>query len=110
MAKHYIGVRYVWGGESPHGFDCSGLVQFVYRKLGVELPRVSYAQWHAGRHISRTQLRPGDLVFFHRHGHVGIYVGHGWFLHAPRTGERVHASELSHSWFRRHYDGAVRVR
>jgi peptidoglycan hydrolase-like protein with peptidoglycan-binding domain len=110
MAKHYIGVRYVWGGESPHGFDCSGLVQFVYRKLGVELPRVTYAQWHAGRHISRTQLRPGDLVFFHHHGHVGIYVGHGWFLHAPRTGERVHASELSHSWFRRHYDGAVRVR
>jgi cell wall-associated NlpC family hydrolase len=109
LAKRYIGVRYVWGGESPRGFDCSGLVQFVYRKLGVELPRVTYAQWHAGRHISRTQLRAGDLVFFHHRGHVGIYVGHGWFLHAPRTGERVHASQLSHSWFRRHYDGAVRI-
>ena len=109
MAKRYIGVRYRWGGASPRGFDCSGLVQYVYGRLGVELPRVTYAQWRAGRHVARHDLRPGDLVFFHHLGHVGIYVGHGWFLHAPHTGVRVHASQMSSGWYDRHYDGAVRV-
>ena len=109
LAKRYKGTPYRWGGTTPRGFDCSGLVQYVYGRLGVKLPRVTYAQWHAGRHVRRDQLRPGDLVFFDHRGHVGIYTGHGWFIHAPHRGARVHASELSHRWFRRHFDGAVRV-
>jgi|tagenome__1003787_1003787.scaffolds.fasta_scaffold20903237_2 peptidoglycan hydrolase-like protein with peptidoglycan-binding domain len=109
LAKHYKGTPYRWGGASPKGFDCSGLVQYVYGRLGVELPRVTYSQWHAGRHVSRSELRAGDLVFFDRRGHVGIYTGHGWFIHAPHRGARVHASQLGHGWFSRHFDGAVRV-
>ena len=109
LAKGYKGTPYRWGGATPRGFDCSGLVQYVYARLGVELPRVTYAQWYAGRHVRKDQLRPGDLVFFDHHGHVGIYTGHGWFVHAPHHGARVQASELGHRWFRRHYDGAVRV-
>ena len=109
LAKRYKGTPYRWGGETPSGFDCSGLVQYVYGRLGVQLPRVTYAQWYAGRHIRRDQLRAGDLVFFDHHSHVGIYTGHGWFVHAPHRGARVQASELGHRWFRRHFDGAVRV-
>jgi cell wall-associated NlpC family hydrolase len=110
VAKRYVGIRYRWGGESPsRGFDCSGLVQYSFAQLGVSVPRVTYDQWHAGRHISRSHLRRGDLVFFHHLGHVGIFLGHGWFLHAPRTGERIHASQMGHGWYDRHYDGAVRV-
>jgi cell wall-associated NlpC family hydrolase len=110
VAKRYVGVRYRWGGESPsRGFDCSGLVQYSFAQLGVSVPRVTYDQWHAGRHISRSHLRRGDLVFFHHLGHVGIFLGHGWFLHAPRTGERVHASSMGKGWYDRHYDGAVRI-
>ena len=110
VAKRYVGVRYRWGGESPsRGFDCSGLVQYSFAQLGVSVPRVTYDQWHAGRHISRSHLRRGDLVFFHHLGHVGIFLGHGWFLHAPRTGERIHASSMGSGWYDRHYDGAVRI-
>ena len=109
LARRYKGTPYRWGGTTPKGFDCSGLVQYVYGRLGVELPRVTYAQWHAGRHIPRDQLRPGDLVFFDHRGHVGIFTGHGWFIHAPHRGARVHASQLGTRWFRRHFDGAVRV-
>jgi len=65
MGRRYIGVRYLWGGDSPRGFDCSGFVQYVYARMGVQLPRVTFAQWHAGRHVPRRDLRPGDLVFFH---------------------------------------------
>jgi NlpC/P60 family/Putative peptidoglycan binding domain len=109
LAKRYKGTPYRWGGSTPRGFDCSGLVMYVYARLGVEVPRVTYAQWHAGRHVRRDQLRPGDLVFFDHRGHVGIYTGHGWFIHAPHRGARVHASQLGRRWFRRHFDGAVRV-
>ena len=109
LSRHYRGVRYAWGGTTPrHGFDCSGLVQYVYGRLGVELPRVTYGQWHAGPHVRRADLRPGDLVFFDHLGHVGIFLGHGWFMHAPQTGSVVHASRL-HGWYARNYDGAVRV-
>ena len=110
VARRYIGIRYRWGGATPrHGFDCSGFVQYVYGRLGVGLPRVTYAQWRAGRHVRRRDLRAGDLVFFDHLGHVGIYTGHGWFLHAPQTGQRVHASRLGSRWASRGYDGAVRI-
>ena len=109
LALHQRGVAYRWGGATPRtGFDCSGLIFWVYHHLGVGVPRVTYAQWRAGKHIRRWNLRPGDLVFFHRLGHVGIWLGNGQFVHAPRTGEVVHISRLE-GWFARHYNGAVRL-
>ncbi len=98
---------YRWGGSSPSGFDCSGLVYYVYGRLGVHLPRVTYSQWDAGPHIARNALRPGDLVFFYGHGHVGLYLGGGLFIHAPHTGTTVQITSLS-GWYADHYDGAVR--
>ena len=110
ISYHYAGIRYTWGGDTPRqGFDCSGLVHYVYALLGAQLPRVTYDQWHAGRHVKRKNLRPGDLVFFYHLGHVGIFLGHGWFMSAPHSGARVHASRL-HGWYQRQYDGAVRIR
>jgi peptidoglycan DL-endopeptidase CwlO len=108
IALRYLGVPYVWGGASPSGFDCSGLVQCVCGLLGVALPRTSYAQYAAGRHVTRAQLRPGDLVFFDGAGHVGIYAGGGRFIHAPHTGTRVQIGELS-GWYLANYTGAVRI-
>jgi hypothetical protein len=107
-AEQYLGVPYVWGGESPSGFDCSGLVQYVYGKLGVHLPRTSFAQYNAGRHVGRSDLRPGDLVFFDALGHVGIYIGGGRFIHAPHTGTRVQIGTLA-GWYSEHWAGATRV-
>ena len=94
-ARHFVGVPYRWGGSGPGGFDCSGLVRYVYRQFGVELPHSSYADFNLGRKVSRAGLRPGDLVFFHGLGHVGMYVGNGRFIHAPHTGTRVQISPLS---------------
>jgi len=108
MARRELGVPYVWGGESPAGFDCSGLVQYVYARLGVELPRVAAAQYGAGRHVSQSDLRPGDLVFFDHLGHVGIYIGGGMFIHAPHTGTVVQIGSLS-GWYAETYVGATRV-
>jgi peptidoglycan DL-endopeptidase CwlO len=109
ITRRYRGIRYTWGGESPRtGFDCSGLVWYVYRQLGIDVPRVTYDQWHAGRHVRRSQLRPGDLLFFNRRGHVGIFAGHGWFYHAPQRGSVVHRSVFN-GWYRTHFDGAVRI-
>ena len=99
---------YRWGGSSPSGFDCSGLVYFVYGRLGVSLPRVTYSQWNAGRHVLRSELAPGDLVFFYGQSHVGIYIGGGRFIHAPHTGTSVRIDSLS-GWYSSEYDGAVRV-
>jgi cell wall-associated NlpC family hydrolase len=108
LAKRELGVRYVWGGESPSGFDCSGLVQYVYGRLGIGLPRVAADQYRAGRHVARAALLPGDLVFFDHLDHVGIYVGHGAFIHAPHTGTVVQISSLS-GWYADVYVGATRV-
>jgi cell wall-associated NlpC family hydrolase len=109
VTRRYRGIRYTWGGETPRtGFDCSGLVWYVYRQLGIDVPRVTYDQWNAGRHVRRSQLRPGDLLFFNHRGHVGIFAGHGWFYHAPRRGSVVHRSVFT-GWYRTHFDGAVRI-
>jgi len=108
LARRELGVRYVWGGESPSGFDCSGLVQYVYSRLGVSLPRVAADQFRAGSHVSRSALRPGDLVFFDHLGHVGIYTGGNTFIHAPHTGTVVQISSLT-GWYADTYVGATRV-
>jgi cell wall-associated NlpC family hydrolase len=94
LAASELGVPYRYGGESPAGFDCSGLVAYVYGKLGVDLPHNAAAQYAYGRPVDRGDLRPGDLVFFHGLGHVGLYIGRGRIIHAPRSGERVEIQSL----------------
>jgi cell wall-associated NlpC family hydrolase len=95
IALRYLGVPYVWGGASPRGFDCSGLVMYVYAQLGISLPHYTVAQWGATSHISLSQAQPGDLVFFDGLGHVGIYLGNNQFVHAPHTGTVVQVASLS---------------
>ena len=109
LAERELGVPYRWGGADPSGFDCSGLVVYVYGRLGVRLPHFAAAQYRAGRHVARADLRPGDLVFFDRLDHVGIYVGSNRFVHAPHTGDHVRISSLG-GWYAETYSGATRIR
>ncbi len=109
-AKHLLGVPYEWGGTSPRtGFDCSGLVRYVYSHFGVSLPHSSFADFWRGRHVGRWQMKPGDLVFFDGAGHVGIYVGRGRFIHAPPSGTVVTISTMS-GWYGAEFVGARRIR
>jgi cell wall-associated NlpC family hydrolase len=95
IAKKYLGVHYVWGGSSPRGFDCSGLVRYVFAKINIYLPHYAAWQYNYGRYVPKEGLKPGDLVFFHNLGHVGIYVGDNKFIHSPNSGDRVKVSLLS---------------
>ncbi len=105
-ALAYHGIPYLWGGQSPSGFDCSGLVMYVYRQHGVELPHYSGSQFLLGEKIAPAELAPGDVVFFGSPiHHVGIYIGGDYFIHAPRTGDFVKISQLS---ARSDYAGARR--
>jgi peptidoglycan DL-endopeptidase CwlO len=108
IAMRYLGVPYVWGGSSPSGFDCSGLVAYVYAQVGVSLPHYTGAQWNVGVPVSRSDLQPGDLVFFDGLGHVGIYIGGNSFIHAPHTGDVVRISSIS-GWYADTYVGARRI-
>ena len=98
LAEHYLGTPYAWGGESPSGFDCSGLLQYVWARMGVRIPRTSQQQWRAGRRVGKGQLQPGDAVFFEPTasgpGHVGMYIGGGRFIESPHTGATVRISNL----------------
>jgi len=109
FAKHLIGVPYSWGGSSPRtGFDCSGFVRYVYSHFGVSLAHSSFADYWRGRKVGRWAMKPGDLVFFDGEGHVGIYVGHGRFIHAPHSGTVVRISTMS-GWYASRFDGARRL-
>jgi len=114
IAEQYLGVPYVWAGANPlYGFDCSGLVMYVYGQLGIGLTHFSGAQWNEGTRILTTDdLAPGDLVFFYPGArgpeHVGIYIGGGDFIHAPHTGDVVKISSLNDSTYSFSYVGAVR--
>ena len=112
-AKTCLGVPYVWGGESMSGFDCSGLVQYVFAKHGISLGRTCAQQYTNGSYISKSQLKPGDLVFFqntYKEGisHVGIYIGDGAFIHSSSS-KGVMISQLSNPYWSQHYYGARRV-
>jgi cell wall-associated NlpC family hydrolase len=95
IAMQYLGVPYVWGGMSPAGFDCSGLIAYVYAQVGVSLPHNAAMQYGYGVPVGYSDLQPGDLVFFHGLGHAGIYIGGDQFVHAPHTGDVVKISHLS---------------
>jgi peptidoglycan DL-endopeptidase CwlO len=104
MAMNFAGVPYVWGGSSPKGFDCSGLVLYCYAKIGISLPHSSRMQYNCGKHVSRSEIKPGDLCFYYTPiQHVGIYIGNGRIINA--TGNHVQISEA----FTRSYVGACRV-
>ena len=96
-ASNFLGTPYLWGGTTPSGFDCSGFTQYVYRHFGIRLGRTTYDQIKDGNAVSRDELQPGDLVFFGKGSptHMGIYVGNGMYIHAPRTGDVVKISPLS---------------
>jgi cell wall-associated NlpC family hydrolase len=110
-----LGVAYRFGGESPDaGFDCSGLVVHVYREaLGLSLPHNARAQSRVGRSVPAGDLEPGDLVFYNtrnrRYSHVGLYLGDGRFIHAPKPGAAVRVENMSKAYWSRRYNGARRI-
>lgn len=113
LALSYKGVPYVWGGATPSGFDCSGLVKYVCNSLGIKVERTSSTQFaSSGRFVEKNDLIPGDLVFFQSNGkihHVGIYIGNGQMVHAPQSGETVKVSSINEGYYKREYAGAKRV-
>ncbi|MDO5058486.1 MAG: C40 family peptidase [Neisseria sp.] len=107
-AMDLVGTPYRWGGSSDSGFDCSGMIQFVYKNaLNVNLPRTSRDMAAASRNIGKKQLKTGDLVFFNTSGkgisHVGLYLGNGDFLHAPRSGSSVKTEKLDHPYYAKRF-------
>lgn len=113
VAKQYLGVPYVWGGTSPSGFDCSGFVQYVFRKCGYSVTRTADTQYYDGTPVSYSNLQAGDLVFFTGTyatagiSHIGIYIGGGQFIHAASGGVKI--SSLSESYYSSRYYSACRV-
>jgi len=110
-AYRMLGTPYRYGGDTPRGFDCSGLVHYSYLHAGIAVPRTVAGQYRNGLPV--RHLHPGDAVFFRMQGqvdHVGIYVGGGRFIHAPAPGERVRRASLDNPYWRRRYAGARRLR
>lgn len=109
-----VGKPYRYGGADLDGFDCSGLVFYIYHELGIEVPRTAAAQRHASTHVSRNDLLPGDLVFFHtnrrRISHVGIYVGDNRFVHAPQSGKYIELRGLDEEYFAKRWVGTGRIK
>jgi cell wall-associated NlpC family hydrolase len=114
-AMDMLGIPYRRGGTSPEaGFDCSGFVSHVFREgIGLVLPRSSNELSKSGNTVDRNELQPGDLVFFNTmrraFSHVGIYLGNGQFIHAPRAGGRVRVEDIRDSYWSKRYNGARRV-
>lgn len=113
VALSLVGAPYRWGGEGAGGFDCSGLTQYVYRKVGIVIPRTSFEQYRVGNFVPMSELHPGDLVFFSTSSsgpsHVAIYVGNGLIVQALNESTGVIVSHLSAAYYQRHYLGSRRV-
>jgi cell wall-associated NlpC family hydrolase len=109
IASQQVGVPYVWGGASPSGFDCSGFVQYVFRAVGITLPRDVRRQYTHGVPVRREDLQPGDVIFFDHLRHNGIYIGEGRLIHAARSSRSVAIASLSEGWFAHHWIGARRM-
>ncbi|MBC7329877.1 LysM peptidoglycan-binding domain-containing protein [bacterium] len=114
-ALAYQGTRYSYGGFSSRGFDCSGFVKYVYQKHGLNLPHNAAAQYRYGKPVSKSELQPGDLVFFRtgrskRINHVGIYIGNGKFIHASSARGRVRIDSLNEGYYKSRYVGARRLK
>ena len=113
IAFKQLGVPYSFGGTSPNGFDCSGLVQFSYQRVGISVPRTANLQYRRARIIHRAQLRPGDLLFFSLDGgkhvtHVGIYFRNALFIHAPKRGRPVSIEHLDNDYWQSRFVAAGR--
>jgi len=112
-AQSRIGAPYEYGGNGPDAFDCSGLVSYAHRQIGVAVPRTAAQQFDAATPVKRSDLRPGDLVFFRLESravsHVGIYAGDGRFVHAPQRGGNVRMASLDEDYFRHSFAGGGRL-
>jgi len=113
FAKEMVGAPYRYGGNTPKGFDCSGLVHYSYSKAGYPIGRDSKSQIDQAIPIDPRDLRPGDLVFFNIDGsttHIGIYTGNGQFIHAPSSGKHVSYASMNDKYWREHFVRAGRLR
>ena len=112
IAESQIGVKYRFGGDSPSGFDCSGLAYWTHNRAGIDIPRTTSSQFKKGKKISRGNLKAGDLVFFTTYkagaSHVGTYDGKGGFVHAPSSGKKVSRAAMDNSYWKPRYLGARR--
>ena len=112
-AREMLGKRYLYGGDSPAGFDCSGLVKYSYGRAGISMPRNTKSQRRMSVLVSMHSLREGDLLFFDQEGkkksHVGIYLGNGRFIHAPSSGGKVRIDSMNAEYWKKHFVEARRV-
>jgi len=116
FAKKFVGVKYVWGGTTPEGFDCSGFVYYVFKQFGITMPRTSKEQANKGVTVKKSELKPGDLMFFDTNGsnngvvsHVGIYIGNGKFIHASNPRSNVKITNVNDSFYTKAYIKSKRV-
>lgn len=112
FARGLVGKAYVFGATGPNAFDCSGLILYIYRQFGIHLPRTSQSQAYYGTRISKSQLSPGDLVFFNTYSslsHVGVYIGNGQMVHAANTRTGVLISNINDGYYGPRYAWAMRV-
>ena len=111
-AQKYMGVPYVWGGDTPAGWDCSGYTQYVMRENGITIPRTAAEQYSKGVAVNKADLKVGDMVFFTTYkagaSHVGFYMGDGKFIHASSAAKEVTINSLSETYYTEHYIGARR--
>lgn len=111
-AQKYMGVPYVWGGDTPSGWDCSGFTQYVMKESGITIPRTAAEQFSKGVAVNKTDLQVGDMVFFTTYkpgaSHVGFYMGDGKFIHASSAAKQVTINSLSETYYAEHYIGARR--